>query len=95
MSPGFNHALIQSTCELVFQGTVQRARDGAKTAYETVSAWNMIRPHRSPKSATGTGLHVTKILIPAHLNNKERVLFYVAESQGLRQDPELAYVRAQ
>lgn len=30
-STGFNHSLIQSTCELVFQGTVLRARDRAMT----------------------------------------------------------------
>lgn len=41
------------------------------------------------------GLQVTKTLIPDHLNNKERELFYVAESQGPRRDPELAYASTQ
>lgn len=30
-SLGFNHSPIQSTCELVFQGTVLRAKDTAMT----------------------------------------------------------------
>lgn len=85
----FIHSLIQSTFELVFQGTVLRSKD--RTMNMTAFLWESPdleydMSSRSIRSTTWTvSVSMQNFFFKNDLNNKDNVLFYVPGRPGVRQ----------